>query len=190
MNCHLHLHLYIHWILWTTNHHFKKSQRVFNSTLHTYNIILSLILSYLAMAAMLRSMTTRRSPFAYEQLTDETPLIEIDHPKLVRTKTVPAGKHVFSSPSSKKVSSELHNNFPAAPAAKSQAKQVHRASKVHPLFSLFDGRKKSRKVTARPEFSRYLEYVKEGGYGGIRDMASKTNISVLWFVKCVLFLFA
>ncbi|KAJ0239016.1 Uncharacterized protein HA466_0235360 [Hirschfeldia incana] len=42
---------------------------------------------------------------------------------------------------------------------------------VHPLFSFFDiglqrknkKKKKKNKTTAKPEFSRYLEYVKEGG---------------------------
>ncbi|KAF8104500.1 hypothetical protein N665_0171s0008 [Sinapis alba] len=40
---------------------------------------------------------------------------------------------------------------------------------VHPLFSFFDvgsqrrKNKKKRTTTAKPEFSRYMEYVKEGG---------------------------
>ncbi|KAK7406735.1 hypothetical protein VNO78_08365 [Psophocarpus tetragonolobus] len=34
--------------------------------------------------------------------------------------------------------------------------------KSHPLFSFFDLRRK-KKTTSKPEFARYLEYVKEGG---------------------------
>ncbi|XP_010444789.1 PREDICTED: uncharacterized protein LOC104727391 [Camelina sativa] len=41
---------------------------------------------------------------------------------------------------------------------------------VHPLFSFFDmslkrkkQKKKSTRTTAKPEYARYLEYVKEGG---------------------------
>ncbi|XP_010484636.1 PREDICTED: uncharacterized protein LOC104762924 [Camelina sativa] len=41
---------------------------------------------------------------------------------------------------------------------------------VHPLFSFFDmslkrkkKKKKSTRTTAKPEYARYLEYVKEGG---------------------------
>ncbi|XP_019172908.1 PREDICTED: uncharacterized protein LOC109168348 isoform X2 [Ipomoea nil] len=118
--------------------------------------------------AMLRSLTTRKSPLAYEQLTDEAPLFE---PKLSRTTSVPSAKNggVFTSSSSKKVTMSSET--------KSQAKKAEKASKIHPIFSLFDGRRKSKKVTARPEFSRYMEYLKEGGFGGIMDMATKSNMS-------------
>ncbi|XP_031110026.1 uncharacterized protein LOC116014162 [Ipomoea triloba] len=120
--------------------------------------------------AMLRSLTTRKSPLAYEQLKDEAPLFE---PKLSRTASVPSAKNigasVFSSSSSKKVT--------MSEETKSQAKKADKASKIHPIFSLFDGRRKSKKVTARPEFSRYVQYLKEGGFGGIMDMANKSNMS-------------
>nr|GMC59887.1 protein Shroom-like [Ipomoea batatas] len=112
--------------------------------------------------AMLRSLTTRKSPLAYEQLKDEAPLFE---PKLSRT----ASASVFSSSSSKKVT--------MSEETKSQAKKADKASKIHPIFSLFDGRRKSKKVTSRPEFSRYVQYLKEGGFGGIMDMANKSNMS-------------
>ena len=44
----------------------------------------------------------------------------------------------------------------------SQVKPTKKVSKSHPIFSLFNARRK-KKTTARPEFARYLEYVKEGG---------------------------
>lgn len=117
---------------------------------------------------MLRSLTTRKSPLAYEQLIDEVPLFE---PKLSRTTSVPSAKNgVFSSPSKKVMMSESSET-------KSQAKKAEKVSKIHPIFSLFDGRRKSKKVTARPEFSRYMEYLKEGGFGSIMDMAAKSNTS-------------
>ncbi|KAJ6678654.1 PROTEIN SHROOM-LIKE [Salix viminalis] len=38
-----------------------------------------------------------------------------------------------------------------------------KGSKSHPLFSLCDGAGRKKNTTARPEFARYLQYVKEGG---------------------------
>nr|GMD00846.1 auxilin-like protein 1 [Ipomoea batatas] len=127
---------------------------------------------------MFRSLTKRKSPYKYKQLADDVALVAVDHgggePKLSRTRSWPppsAKKKVMST------TSELHN-FPA----KSQAKQVRKVSKILPIFSVFDGRKK-KKATARPEFSRYLEYVREGGFEGVLDMgttmtASATNSHV------------
>ncbi|CAN8271190.1 unnamed protein product [Cochlearia groenlandica] len=43
----------------------------------------------------------------------------------------------------------------------------------HPIFSLFYGRNKKKKATAKPEFSRYVEYLKEGG---MWDSSSNTPI--------------
>nr|GLL26298.1 uncharacterized protein LOC109177565 [Ipomoea trifida] len=136
---------------------------------------------------MFRSLTKRKSPYNYKQLADDVALVAADHgggePKLSRTRSWPppaaAAAAAKGSSGKKKVmsTSELHN-FPA----KSQAKQVRKVSKILPIFSVFESRKK-KKATARPEFSRYLEYVREGGFEGVLDMdttmrASATNSHV------------
>lgn len=82
-------------------------------------------------------------------------------PKLSRTKSVPA-----AAKASKKMQ---------ATPAPAPAKQVKKASKAHPFFSLFETKRK-KKPTAMPEFSRYLEYVREGG---VWDMA--TNKPVMYY---------
>ncbi|CAA7022141.1 unnamed protein product [Microthlaspi erraticum] len=48
----------------------------------------------------------------------------------------------------------------------------------HPIFSLFDGRHRSnkKKATAKPEFSRYAEYLREGGMWD-----SRSNIPIIYF---------
>ncbi|KAG5623465.1 hypothetical protein H5410_008683 [Solanum commersonii] len=71
-------------------------------------------------------------------------------PKLSRNRTVPAA----ASSSSKKVTSD-QDNF-----------RAKKASKIHPIFSLFETKRK-KKATARPEFSRYIQYLREGGFGDV-----------------------
>lgn len=111
---------------------------------------------------MLRAFSTRRS--GYDRLVDESSigLVEI---KLSRSSTLPA-KHFGSR---KKPSSE--GNLPPISEQKpstakipgnSGQKQVKKASKIHPIFSIFEKRRQ-KKATAKPEFARYMEYVKEGG---------------------------
>ncbi|XP_019182497.1 PREDICTED: uncharacterized protein LOC109177565 [Ipomoea nil] len=123
---------------------------------------------------MFKSLTKRKSPYSYKQLADDVAVVAVDHdggePKLSRTRSwpPPAAAAKGGSSAKKKVmtTSELHN-FPA----KSQAKQMRKVSKILPIFSVFDSRKK-KKATARPEFSRYLEYVREGGFEGVLDMGT------------------
>ncbi|XP_057787330.1 uncharacterized protein LOC131004647 [Salvia miltiorrhiza] len=93
---------------------------------------------------MFRGLSIRRNRRGYEQLGDgdEASLV----PKLSRTKSLPTTK-VNSSP--KRI-------------ATAAAKEAKKAGKVHPFFSIFET-KRRKKATAKPEFSRYLEYVKEGG---------------------------
>lgn len=120
---------------------------------------------------MFRSLTTRKSPYSYKQLAEEVALVVVDHdgePKLSRTSYPPPAPAKDSSSAKKKVTSELQlHNFPA----KSQAKQMRKISKILPILSVFDSRKK-KKATALPEFSRYLEYVREGGFEGVLDMGT------------------
>lgn len=53
-------------------------------------------------------------------------------------------------------------NLQRNPTKKANDKNNQKEKKTHPLFSLFDFRRK-KKVTAKPEIARYLDYVKEGG---------------------------
>ncbi|KAM3363103.1 hypothetical protein P3S68_017957 [Capsicum galapagoense] len=119
---------------------------------------------------MFRAMSTRRDYRGYHELIKEeapsAPLIALDQPKLSKSRTVPAAANFFISSSSKKVTSE--DNFQANT-------QLKEASKIHPIFSLFETKRK-KKATARPEFSRYIQYVKEGGFGDmLQTTSSKSN---------------
>lgn len=94
---------------------------------------------------MFRALSTRRR--GYEQLGDEEASSAALVPKLSRTKSSPAA-------AGKGCSKKMQ--------VATAAQQVKKASKVHPFFSLFETKRK-KKPTSRPEFSRYLEYVREGG---------------------------
>ncbi|GMY11467.1 Sodium/potassium-transporting ATPase subunit alpha-1 like [Fagus crenata] len=100
---------------------------------------------------MFRALSTRRSHRRYEQLGDD-PAAGLLEAKLKRVTSLPA--KMFGS--SSKLTPEV--TFPN----NSQVKPTKKVSKSHPIFSLFNARRK-KKTTARPEFARYLEYVKEGG---------------------------
>ncbi|CAN0861724.1 hypothetical protein LINGRAHAP2_LOCUS8294 [Linum grandiflorum] len=103
---------------------------------------------------MLRALSTRISQYKYEKLSEESsigPLI--GGYKLTRSRTLPV-QVLGGRSSSYKLSLKL--NLPALPAAKKAN------SKSHPLFSLFTSRRNKR-TTSRPEFARYIQYVKEGG---------------------------
>ncbi|XP_022859884.1 uncharacterized protein LOC111380528 [Olea europaea var. sylvestris] len=111
---------------------------------------------------MFRALSTRKGRQGYEQLTDETePVKDPLGPKLSKSRTLPA-KFFNSSPKN------------LTPVAAEQAKKV---SKIHPFFSIFvDSRRRRKKATAKPEFSRYVEYLKEGGmYGMMNVKASSQN---------------
>ncbi|XP_016475586.1 uncharacterized protein LOC107797230 [Nicotiana tabacum] len=119
-------------------------------------------------------MSTRRDYRGYEELIkEEEPSAPIlGKPKLSRNGTVPAAAKFFSS-SSKKVTSE--ENFRAT----TQLKEAKKASKIHPIFSLFETKKK-KKATARPEFSRYIQYVRDGGFGDVlQTTSSKSNMEAV-----------
>ncbi|KAG6397370.1 hypothetical protein SASPL_143537 [Salvia splendens] len=93
---------------------------------------------------MFRALSVRRQ--GYEQLGegDEPSPSASLMPKLSRTTSVPT--KVMNSP----------KRVPTA------AQEANKASKVHPFFSMFET-KRRKKATMKPEFSRYLEYLKEGG---------------------------
>ncbi|KAA3461149.1 Retrovirus-related Pol polyprotein from transposon TNT 1-94 [Gossypium australe] len=119
--------------------------------------------------AMLRAFSTRRNRDGYERLLVET---EVEEPvipsngqfeaQLKRARSVPA--RVFGL-SRKFNGPEL--GLPEKCQEKSSTttnsnKKGSKSKTIHPLFSLFDGRRK-KKTTAKPEFARYIEYLKEGG---------------------------
>ncbi|MBA0590434.1 hypothetical protein Gorai_019139 [Gossypium raimondii] len=128
--------------------------------------------------AMLRAFSTRRSRLGYERL------LEVDEDvtstgqfeaQLKRARSVPA--RVFGL--SRKFTSEilaLPENH-RVESSSSTNKKVTSKSKsiIHPLFSLFDVRRK-KKPTAKPEFGRYIEYLKEGG---MWDM--NANMPVMYY---------
>ncbi|CAI9110815.1 OLC1v1010904C1 [Oldenlandia corymbosa var. corymbosa] len=106
---------------------------------------------------MLRALSTRNGR-GYEKLRDEYHESSTDpflDPKLMRARTVPAGK-LFSTSSTK------HLESGPTREEKKFEKKAKKVSKVHPIFTLFHPRLRQ-KATAKPEVSRYLEYLKEGG---------------------------
>ncbi|XP_030523976.1 uncharacterized protein LOC115736411 [Rhodamnia argentea] len=103
--------------------------------------------------AMFRAFSTRRGRGRYEKLGREPAAPPSEAGKLKRTASLPAGALGSSSNPVPEVV------FPANP----QGKPTRKVSNSHPLFSLFDGSRRRKKATARPELARYLEYVKEGG---------------------------
>ncbi|XP_012091075.1 uncharacterized protein LOC105649132 [Jatropha curcas] len=113
---------------------------------------------------MFRALSTRRSQHGgYEKLADESTiglLPPAEAPTLKRSKTVPSRVLVSST--------KLPSELPLPKVKKAN-------SKSHPLFSLFDSRRK-KKATAKPEFTRYLEYVKEGGVWDVNS-----NMPVIYY---------
>ncbi|KDP21749.1 hypothetical protein JCGZ_03379 [Jatropha curcas] len=110
------------------------------------------------------ALSTRRSQHGgYEKLADESTiglLPPAEAPTLKRSKTVPSRVLVSST--------KLPSELPLPKVKKAN-------SKSHPLFSLFDSRRK-KKATAKPEFTRYLEYVKEGGVWDVNS-----NMPVIYY---------
>ncbi|KFK34336.1 hypothetical protein AALP_AA5G131900 [Arabis alpina] len=102
---------------------------------------------------MFRAMSTRRVHGGYEKLGDE-------EARLKRVTSVPASVYGHSRNPIQEVKKT------PTPTAKPTG------GSVHPLLSFFDVHfqrkkkkttKKKSSPTAKPEFARYLEYVKEGG---------------------------
>ncbi|KAK1440583.1 hypothetical protein QVD17_06412 [Tagetes erecta] len=102
---------------------------------------------------MFRSISTRKHHRGYEHLATTVNDASSDA-KLLRSTTLPA--NFFGDHPLKLV---LEQKQPKVDVIDKQVKKV---SKVHPFFSLFE-RKKKKKATAKPEFARYMQYLKEGG---------------------------
>ncbi|KAK9678408.1 hypothetical protein RND81_11G209400 [Saponaria officinalis] len=115
--------------------------------------------------AMFRAMSsTKGRRGGYDKLLDESndnPSVNNqDNAVLKRAISVPA--RVLFGSSTRKLNSSSSSET-SSPANNSKTKK--KSEKVHPVFSLFDGKswKKKKKLTANPDFSRYIEYLKEGG---------------------------
>ncbi|OMO84436.1 hypothetical protein COLO4_22043 [Corchorus olitorius] len=122
--------------------------------------------------AMLRAFSTRRSRHGYERLLEvegeeqqQQPVANMEA-QLKRARSVPA--RVFGLSRSRKLG-ELALPETSQPKKPSSSNKV---TKSHPLFSLFYGSRK-KKTTAKPEFARYIEYLKEGG---MWDMSKNTPV--------------
>ncbi|KAK9670191.1 hypothetical protein RND81_13G184400 [Saponaria officinalis] len=130
---------------------------------------------------LLRALsTTKGRRGGYDRLLDETSdHNKSDAPILKRVVSVPA--RVLFGSSSRKIRTTSSSSSPSSsssvwsqpssvtnnrcnrPSNKEQ-EEKKKGGKVHPVFGLFDGRSWSkRKFTSNPEFSRYVEYLKEGG---------------------------
>ncbi|KAK9038852.1 hypothetical protein V6N11_023697 [Hibiscus sabdariffa] len=125
--------------------------------------------------AMLRAFSTRRNRSGYERLLVET---EVDdqpvsrtsqfEAQLKRARSVPARvfglSRKFNGPElglPEKTQLKSFSKTTTTTTTESNKKGA-KSKSVHPLFSLFDSRRKKR-TTAKPEFARYIEYLKEGG---------------------------
>ncbi|CAH2051350.1 unnamed protein product [Thlaspi arvense] len=117
---------------------------------------------------MLRTLSTRtRSRRGGYELVGDESTFGILGAKLRRSTSVP-----YYAPSIR-----LGGGFPAVleelPRQKSK-KTVVTSKFSHPIFSLF--RRSKKKATAKPEFSRYYEYLREGGVWDLRS-----NAPVIYF---------
>ncbi|KAL9245882.1 hypothetical protein vseg_019481 [Gypsophila vaccaria] len=126
--------------------------------------------------AMFRAMSsTKGRRGGYDRLLDESSndpnnAGNQDTAVLNRAISVPArmlfgsSNRKLNSMSSSESSSPANTTTTISPK-KSKQPEKKKGEKVHPVFSLFDGKswKKKKKLTANPDFSRYIEYLKEGG---------------------------
>ncbi|KAJ4822944.1 hypothetical protein Tsubulata_000297 [Turnera subulata] len=108
--------------------------------------------------AMFRAMSVRRRSMSYERLGEEPNSMGQPEVKLERNKSVPAFVFGLSKSRRQKLGEVVVPENPPVkpPVSKKDAKS-------HPLFSMFDGRRKKKKPTANLEFVRYVAYLKEEG---------------------------
>ncbi|KAJ4871315.1 hypothetical protein Rs2_47053 [Raphanus sativus] len=122
---------------------------------------------------MLRSFSTRTRSRrgGYERVGDDS-TFSLLGAKLRRSSSVP-----YYAPSIKLGAGGVPTILEELPRQKS--KKVKPPSKFsHPIFTFLYGNKKKKKTstTRKPEFSRYLEYLKEGGMWDAR-----TNAPVIYY---------
>ncbi|XP_009144195.1 uncharacterized protein LOC103867852 [Brassica rapa] len=121
---------------------------------------------------MLRSFSTRTRSRrgGYERVSDDS-TFSLLGAKLKRSTSVP-----YYAPSIKLgaggVPAILEAELP-----RQKSKKVKPPGKFsHPIFSFLYGKKKKPSTTRKPEFSRYLEYLKEGGMWDAR-----TNAPIIYY---------
>ncbi|MED6210538.1 hypothetical protein PIB30_065020 [Stylosanthes scabra] len=127
---------------------------------------------------MFRSMTSRGGPGRYERLGKESATTALLHEEFKRSTSLPA--HRALSSSSRKMGASAffgggNINLQRNPTKKANNNINNGNKKSHPLLSFLYLRKKS-KTAARPEFARYLEYLKEGGMWDLN-----TNKPVIYY---------
>ncbi|CAN8328058.1 unnamed protein product [Cochlearia groenlandica] len=115
---------------------------------------------------MLRSLSTRTRSRrgGYERVSDDSTFSLLGAAKLRRSTSVP-----YYAPSIKLGGvGGVPTILEELPRQKS--KKVKPTSKFsHPIFSFLYGNKKKKSTTTKPEFSRYIEYLKEGGMWDARS---------------------
>ncbi|XP_071739114.1 uncharacterized protein [Rutidosis leptorrhynchoides] len=125
---------------------------------------------------MFRAMSMRKAHGGYEKLISESVSNETNtllEAKMLRSATLPAS---------------FYGNYPVQFVTEQKKKisfiekQVKKVSKIHPLFSLFERRNKKKKATAVPEFSRYLQYLKEGGIWRANSTKPILKLFALWLI--------
>ncbi|XP_020206567.1 uncharacterized protein LOC109791659 [Cajanus cajan] len=120
---------------------------------------------------MLRSISTRRGPRRYERLGKESATTALLNEGFKRSTSLPS----WGSNSSRKMT--LASTFEDINLQRNPTKKANNNSdkKSHPLLSFLALHRK-KKTTARPEFARYLEYLKEGGMWDL-----KSNKPVMYY---------
>ncbi|XP_050226355.2 uncharacterized protein LOC126676238 [Mercurialis annua] len=109
---------------------------------------------------MLRALSTRTSRRGYTRLVaDESAAISLLDENLKRSKTLPARSYDLTAKLA------FPHDIKVKPAPKKLSKIA-----THPLFTLFDTRRK-KKTTAKPELARYLQYMREGGTWNVNSNA-------------------
>ncbi|XP_018482287.1 uncharacterized protein LOC108853368 [Raphanus sativus] len=122
---------------------------------------------------MFRAMSTRKIHGGYEKLVEEEPILNS-----VDGNSRDPVQEMKKTPTEKRKGGSVHpllslfNVRFQRKKKKSLATEKPTGGSVHPLLSLFNVRfqrkkkkttKKKSLDTAKPEFARYMEYVKEGG---------------------------
>ncbi|CAL0331878.1 unnamed protein product [Lupinus luteus] len=104
---------------------------------------------------MFRSTSTRRDSSKYEKLEKESAGNGTWNDELKRSTSVPsrAQGSIFGDINLERNSTKKANN---------NNNNSNQKEKIHPLFGFLDFHRK-KKTTAKPEFARYLQYLKEGG---------------------------
>nr|GEU83117.1 hypothetical protein [Tanacetum cinerariifolium] len=101
-----------------------------------------------------------RSPRGYQPLViDEAPIDKQSlEAKMIRSKTLPL-KFFGDLP----VTYETEVRSTPSRSGNVIEKQAKKASMFHPIFAIFGKGGRRKKATAKPEFARYMQYLKEGG---------------------------